>query len=77
LLTAWSFIITWVYERTQGSLLIAYAMHASLSSSALIFGQTYTTTAEEMTWAAISAGLAILAAAFIWLFIRRSGAKES
>ncbi|NTW97159.1 MAG: CPBP family intramembrane metalloprotease [Oscillochloris sp.] len=77
LLTAWSFIITWVYERTQGSLLIAYVMHASLSSSALIFGQTYTTTAEEITWTAISTGLAILAAAFIWLFIRRTGANES
>lgn len=77
LLTAWSFIITWVYERTQGSLLIAYFMHASLSSSALIFGQTYTTTAEEMTWTAISTGLAVLAAAFIWLFIRRSGPQAS
>lgn len=75
LLTAWSFIITWVYERTQGSLLIAYFMHFSLSSSALIFGQTYTTTAEEITWTAISTGLALFAAAFIWLFIRRSDSK--
>ena len=77
LLTAWSFIITWVYERTQGSLLLAYFMHASLSSSALIFGQTYTTTAEEITWTAISTGLAILAAVFIWLFVRRSNSPTS
>ncbi|EFO79864.1 hypothetical protein OSCT_2239 [Oscillochloris trichoides DG-6] len=77
LLTAWSFIITWVYERTQGSLLLAYFMHASLSSSALIFGQTYTSAAEEMTWTAMSTGLAMLAAACIWLFIRRSGAQAS
>ncbi|MBE0671019.1 MAG: CPBP family intramembrane metalloprotease [Anaerolineales bacterium] len=77
LLTAWSFIITWVYERTQGSLLIAYLMHASLSSSALIFGQTYTTTAEEITWTAISTGLAIFAAVFIWLFARRRGSQTS
>lgn len=77
LLTAWSFIITWVYERTQGSMLLAYLMHASLSSSALIFGQTYTTAAEEITWTAISTGLATLAAAFIWLFIRHSAVEKS
>jgi membrane protease YdiL (CAAX protease family) len=77
LLTAWSFIITWVYERTQGSLLIAYLMHASLSSSALIFGQTYTNTNEELTWTTISTGIAILAAVFIWLFVRRSSSQTS
>lgn len=77
LLTAWSFIITWVYERTQGSLLLAYFMHASLSSSALIFGQTYTTAAEEITWTAISTGLAIIAAIFIWLFVRRPNSSTS
>lgn len=77
LLTAWSFIITWVFEGTQGSMLLAYFMHASLSSSALIFGQTYTTTVEEVTWTAISTGFAILAAAVIWLFIRSSGLQKS
>ena len=71
LLTAWAIVITWVYEHTQGSLLLAWLMHASISSSALIFGQTYTTTAEEITWTAISVGLAILAAAVIWLGIRQ------
>jgi membrane protease YdiL (CAAX protease family) len=76
LLTAWSVIITWVYERTQGSLLMAYFMHASLSSSALIFGQTYTTTREEITWTAISVGLAILAATAIWAFVRRPSARN-
>jgi membrane protease YdiL (CAAX protease family) len=75
LLTAWSFVITWVYERTQGSMLIAYFMHASISSSALIFGQTYKTTAEEITWTAISVGLAVLAAVFIWLIVRKPEAK--
>lgn len=77
LLTAWSLIITWVYERTQGSMLLAYFMHVSISSSALIFGQTYTTTTEEITWTAISTGLAVLAAAVIWLFVRRPGVHES
>ena len=71
LLTAWSVIITWVYERTQASLLLAFFMHASISSSALIFGQTYTSDAEEITWTAISVGLAFLAAAVIWMFVRK------
>lgn len=75
LLTAWSVIITWIYERTQGSLLIAYFMHASLSSSALIFGQTYATTSEEITWTAISTGLAVLSATVIWMFVRRSSSR--
>jgi len=70
LLTAWSLIITRVYERTQGSLLIAFCMHASISSSALIFGQTYANTAEELTWTAISSGLAVLAGVLIWAFVR-------
>ncbi len=71
LLTAWSVIITWVYERTQGSLLIAYFMHASISSSALIFGQTYVTSSEEIIWTAISVGLAMLSATMIWTFVGR------
>ncbi|GEM_PF-2819713 len=75
LLTAWSFIITWVYEHTGGSMLLAFFMHFSISSSALIFGQSYSNTAEEITWTAISTGLAVLAAAFIWLFVRRPTAR--
>ena len=66
LLTAWSIVITWVYERTQGSLLLAYFMHVSISSSALIFGQTYSTNIEEITWTAISVGLAWLTAVLVW-----------
>ena len=77
LLTAWSIIITWVYERTQGSLLLAYFMHASISSSALIFGQTYASDAEEITWTAISVGLAILAATVIWIFVRKPNSQAA
>ncbi|HEX2991980.1 MAG TPA: CPBP family intramembrane glutamic endopeptidase [Anaerolineales bacterium] len=70
LLTAWSLIITRVYQRTQGSLLLSILMHASLSSSALIFGQTYAAIGEEITWTAISVGVAWLASALIWLATR-------
>ena len=67
LLTAWSIIMTWAFESTKTNLLMSYLMHASLSSSALIFGQTYSTTIEEISWTAISTGLAVLAALIIWL----------
>ncbi|HSK66290.1 MAG TPA: CPBP family intramembrane glutamic endopeptidase [Anaerolineales bacterium] len=70
LLTAWSLIITRVYQRTQGSLLLSILMHASLSSSALIFGQAYAAIGEEMTWTAISVGVAWLGSALIWLAVR-------
>jgi hypothetical protein len=38
-LTAWSLVITRVYQHTQGSLLLSILMHASISPSALIFEQ--------------------------------------
>lgn len=69
-LTAWSLIITRVYQATRGSLLLSILMHASLSSSALIFGQTYAAIGEEITWTAISVGVAWLASALIWLATR-------
>lgn len=71
LLTAWSLIITRVYQGTQGSLLLSILMHASLSSSALIFGQTYATPGEELLWTAISVGVAWLASVLFWWFTRR------
>ncbi|MBN1261182.1 MAG: CPBP family intramembrane metalloprotease [Anaerolineae bacterium] len=71
LLTAWSLILTWVYEGTQGSLLLSILMHASISSSALIFEQRYATLEEQLTWTAISVGLALLIAFAIWFGARQ------
>lgn len=76
LLTGWSLILTWVYENTQGSLLMSILMHTSLSSSAFIFGQQYSTVTEEVTWTAISVGIACLAALVIWFGIRRSKSEK-
>ena len=70
-LTAWSLVLTRVYENTQGSLLLSILMHASISSSALIFGQQHATINEEITWTAISVGMALFAATLIWLGTRR------
>ena len=71
-LTAWSLIMTWVYEGTQGSLLLSILMHASISSSALILGQQFTTISEEITWTAFSVSIAVLAAMLIWLLTHHS-----
>jgi uncharacterized protein len=75
LLTAWSLIITRVYEMTEGSLLLSILMHASLSSSAFIFGQTYTTLIEEIAWTAISVGIAWMGAVLFWLVTRQSSRR--
>lgn len=72
LLSAWSFIITMIYERTKGNLLVSFFMHASISSSALIFGQKYSSNTEEMIWTSISTGFAVLAAAVIWIIFRKT-----
>ena len=74
LLTAWSLILTWVYERTNGSLLLSILMHAGISSSALIVGQAYTTLGEELTWTAVSVGVAVTVALLIWFGVRRAPA---
>jgi membrane protease YdiL (CAAX protease family) len=76
LLTAWSLILTWAYEGTQGSMLLSIAMHASISFSALIFGQPYASIREEMAWTAISVVIAWLGALAIWLGARRQAARS-
>ena len=75
-LTAWSLILTCVYERTQGSLLLSIFMRASISSSALIFGQKYATLGEELIWTAVSVGIAWLGAMLLWLFLRHPGSQS-
>ncbi len=75
-LTAWSLILTWVYGRTRGSLLLSILMHASISSSALIFGQKYASDGEQLIWTAISVGTALLITILLWLFIRQTNSQS-
>ena len=70
LLSAWSLIITRVYQHTQGSLLLSICMHAGISSTALIFGQTYASLREEITWTAISVGVAVVASCIVWMAVK-------
>ncbi|PKO14542.1 MAG: hypothetical protein CVU39_13770 [Chloroflexi bacterium HGW-Chloroflexi-10] len=76
-LTAWSLIMTRVYQNTNGSLLISILMHTGISSTALIFGQTYTTIQEEITWTAIHVGVAFMAAILVWLIIHPAQMQKS
>lgn len=66
-LTAWSLLLTWAYKNTNGSLLISIAIHASISSSAFIFGQKYISVTEEIWWTTISVAIAFLISGFIFL----------
>ncbi len=66
LLTAWSLVLTVVYEHTQGNLLLAVLMHASISSSALVFGQAYASPLSQLGWTAFGAAMAWCAAAGLW-----------
>ena len=71
-LTACSLIMTWVYEGTQGSLFLSILIHASISSSALIFGQQFSTITEEITWTAFNVGVMFLVSILIWLVTHRT-----
>ena len=77
LLTAWPLIMTSAYERTKGSLPFSILIHASLSSSALIFGQSYASINEEILWNGISVGAAFLGSAIIWLATHRVRTSQS
>lgn len=69
-LTAWSLILTRVYQHTRGSLLLSILMHVSLSASAFVTGLTYSSIGDELTWTVIQAGLAWLVAGGFWLATR-------
>ena len=53
LLTAQRIVLAWVYNRTQGSLLLCVLFHFCISSSALLFGVSYPSTAVYALWAVI------------------------
>jgi uncharacterized protein len=70
LLSAWSLILTRVYQHTRGSLLLSILMHASISSSAFITGLSYSSVGDELTWTVIQAALAWIVAGGFWLATR-------
>jgi uncharacterized protein len=54
LLTAQRILLAWVYNRTNGSLLLCVLFHFCISSSALLFGVTYPSSAVFALWAVIA-----------------------
>lgn len=61
LLTAYAALLTLIYNRTQGSMLVCVLFHACISSSGLIFGVQYATVQAQLFWTAISVLIACLA----------------
>lgn len=70
LLTAHALLMTWLYHRTQASLLLSMGYHACISSSALIFGLTYATPETQLVWTTFSVALTCVVAVAI---ITRTG----
>ncbi len=66
MLTAWSLVMTVVFERSQGSLVLAVLMHTSISSSALVLGPAYDTPQAMLGWSAFGVALAWGAAFVLW-----------
>lgn len=74
LLTAFSVMLAWVYNGTRGSMLLCVLFHAAISSSGLLFGPQYPSSAAFLTWATVFAALAWLAAGALVL-LARPGAR--
>lgn len=73
LLTAWSVLLTAVHRATGGSLAASVAVHASISSSALVLAQTFPSPWQEVGWTAVSVAVAWMAAALVWRQAGRQG----
>jgi membrane protease YdiL (CAAX protease family) len=76
LLTAWSLLLTLLHLRSGGSLLAAWAGHASISASALIFAAPYPSLTAELGWTALAVALAWVLVLCLW-FMDRSRASEA
>ena len=58
LLTAFSVLLTWIYNGTRGSMLLCVVFHFAISSSAILFMPDYPSSPVYLAWAAIFALLA-------------------
>jgi len=76
-LTAWSLILTRVFQHTRGSLLLSILMHVGISSSSFVTGLTYSSLGDELTWTVIQAALAWFVAGGFWLATRPSAEAQA
>ncbi len=65
LLMPYSILMTWVYNRTKGSMLLIFLFHYSITFSAIVLSAQSMSMKESFSDAVLSAGLAWIAAAFV------------
>jgi membrane protease YdiL (CAAX protease family) len=76
LLTAYSVMLSWVYNHTRGSMLLCVLFHMAISSSGLLFGPQYPSSAVYLAWATLFSALAWIAAGAVMLLGRRLMASQ-
>jgi membrane protease YdiL (CAAX protease family) len=67
-LSAWSLLLTLLYLKTGGSLLLSVVMRASMSSSAAIFQNAY----PLLRWCFCSSVVTVAATGVVWVNMRKS-----
>ena len=76
LLTAFSILLTWVYNGTRGSMLLCVVFHFAISSSAVLFMPTYPSSPVYLAWAAIFALLAWSVAGAVVVLGKRQMSRQ-
>jgi hypothetical protein len=71
LLSAYAVMLSWIYNYTRGSMLLCVVFHLAISSSGLLFGPQYPSSAVYLAWATVFSALAWVAAALVVLLARR------
>ena len=77
LLTAYSILQTWIYNRAGESMLMVILFHACISSSAFIISRTDVTYFERIQSALVMAILTVITAGVVWLLDREKVFRPS
>jgi membrane protease YdiL (CAAX protease family) len=70
LLTAYAVMLSCIYNHTRGSLLLCIVFHLAISSSGLLFGPQYPSSAVYLAWATVFSALTWVAAGAMVLLAR-------
>ena len=77
LLSAHAVMLSSVYNHTRGSMLLCVVFHTAISSSGLLFGSQYPSSALYLAWATVFAALAWIAAGMVVLARRQMPGQRS
>lgn len=75
LLSAYSVMLSSVYNHSRGSMLLCVVFHLAISSSGLMFGPQYPSSAVYLVWASVFSALAWVAAGALVLVAHRQMAR--